>query len=103
MSTNTVRVIAQFTVLADKVEPFITAARATLVVPSRRDAGCLSYDLWQDSADPTRFVMVEEWDSAAGLQAHLAQPWLQQAVAALRPLGAGAVEVHHYHSVTPER
>jgi len=101
MATDTVRVIAHFTVLRDKTDEFIAAARTTLVEPTRREAGCRSYDLWQDATDPTRFVMVEEWDSEAALQRHLALPTLQQAVAALRPLGAGPIEVWRYRSVAP--
>ena len=101
MASSTVRVIAHFTVLRDKVDEFIAAARATLVEPTRREAGCRSYDLWQDAADPTRFVMVEEWESEAALQQHLTLPTLQRAVAALRPMGAGPIEVFRYQSVTP--
>jgi quinol monooxygenase YgiN len=101
MSTERVRVIAHFTILADKIEAFIAAARATLVEPTRREPGCLLYDLCQDAAEPTRFALVEEWENAAALQRHLAQPALQAAVAALRPMGASPIEVHHYRSVAP--
>lgn len=41
-----------------------------LVAPTRKEAGCLQYDLHQDQNDPSTFIFLEEWESAAHLQAH---------------------------------
>lgn len=43
-----------------------------LLAPTRAEAGCLVYDLHQDTEDPTVFVFHEAWESAAHLDAHLA-------------------------------
>jgi quinol monooxygenase YgiN len=88
MSDATVRVHASFAVRADQVDAFLEEARRSLVEPTQREPGCLEYDLWQDAADPTRFAMVEAWESAEHLAAHLAQPSLQAAVAKLAPMAA---------------
>ena len=86
MAQQTVRVVARFAVKAEHVEAFIDAAEKTLVAPTQGEPGCIEYALWQDVADPTRFAMVEEWESEEALGTHLAQESLQQAVAKLLPM-----------------
>jgi quinol monooxygenase YgiN len=41
-----------------------------VVEPSRRDPGSLRYELFQDQADPRRFVFVEHWASPADQERH---------------------------------
>ncbi len=94
MSDGTVRVFASFAVKADQVDAFLEAARKTLVEPTQSEAGCIEYDIWQDAADPTRFAMVEAWESEEHLSTHLAQPSLQAAVAKLAPMAAEPPTVH---------
>ena len=45
-----------------------------LVAPTRREAGCLQYDLHLDKQQPGMFVFVERWESEAHLGAHLQTP-----------------------------
>jgi quinol monooxygenase YgiN len=99
MATSTVRVIATFAVRPEHVDEFIRVARETLVVPTRAEPGCLRYDLWQDAADRTRFAMVEEWESAAALDTHLARESLRAAVARLTPMAAESPKVSRFRSV----
>ena len=40
------------------------------VEPTRKEEGCLRYDLFADLSDPTRFTFIEEWTSAEALDAH---------------------------------
>lgn len=41
-----------------------------VVIGSQEEEGCLSYNLYQDITDPTKFVMVEEWKSQAAIDFH---------------------------------
>ncbi len=91
-----IRVIATFAVRPEYVDDFIAVARATLVEPTRREDGCVQYDLCQDVADPTRFVMIEAWDSEAALEAHLARESLHAAVARLAPMAAEQPKVARF-------
>lgn len=100
MAEPNVRVVARFAVKPDQVDAFIAAARKTLVEPSRRDAGCIQYDLCQDAADPTRFAMIESWESEAALEAHLGQPWLHAAVTKLVPMGTEPPSVQRLRPVS---
>jgi len=100
--TATIRVIANFAVRSEHVDEFVRVARETLVAPTRREPGCLQYDLWQDAADSTRFAMVETWESAAALDAHLARPTLRIAVDRLTPMAAEAPKVARFRSVADD-
>jgi quinol monooxygenase YgiN len=102
MSTRKARVIANFTVKPDKTDEFIRGARELLIAPTRKEAGCIQYDLWQDDADPTRFSMVETWENDGALAAHLSQPGLQTAVGRLMPLASGAPEIRRLRSVSDD-
>ncbi|HEV2914885.1 MAG TPA: putative quinol monooxygenase [Pyrinomonadaceae bacterium] len=42
-----------------------------LVAPSRRESGCLNYDLHQSIDDPTLFLFYENWTSREDLERHL--------------------------------
>jgi quinol monooxygenase YgiN len=98
MSSKTVRVVAHFAIRPDKIDEFIRAATAALVTPTRREPGCIEYDLCQDISDPTRFAMVELWESEAALDTHLALPSLQEAVMRLTPMAAEPPKVHRLRS-----
>lgn len=99
MSQSGVRVVARFKVKPGREDEFVALAREALVEPTQREPGCIAYDLFRDEADPSCFAMIEAWESADALAAHLAQPSLQEAVSKLVPLGDGAIEVRRYRSL----
>jgi len=41
------------------------------------EEGCIGYQINRDRADPRRFVFIEEWQSQADLDRHLAAPHMQ--------------------------
>ena len=47
-----------------------------LLEPTRKEQGCLRYDLHRDNDKPGHFLFFEDWTSMALLQAHLASPHL---------------------------
>jgi len=47
-----------------------------LLQPSRKDKGCISYDLHKSLDDPGLFVFYETWESKELLGAHLETPHL---------------------------
>jgi len=49
----------------------VQAAFAPAIVASRAEPGCVRYDLFADSSNPQRLVMVEEWASKAALELHM--------------------------------
>ncbi len=53
-------------------EAIVEEALKTLVVASRDDRGCLSYDLFASDSTPGTFVTIERWQSQEDLDAHMA-------------------------------
>ena len=66
-----VKVIAKFFVKEDKVEEFLKLA-GELVQESRKEEGCINYNLVQDLNNKQILVMLEEWESAGILKTHMA-------------------------------
>jgi len=44
----------------------------TLVDDTRKETGCIRYDLFRDTQDPDIFVFVEEWETRARWEDHMA-------------------------------
>jgi len=42
-----------------------------MVAETRKEDGCIQYELYRDSADETHFVFDESWESQAHLDAHM--------------------------------
>ncbi len=60
----------------------------SLVAPSRKDAGCLNYDLHEGLNTPGLFMFHENWASKAHLDEHLKKPDLQAALARVAHMAA---------------
>jgi quinol monooxygenase YgiN len=57
-----------------------TALRQALlaaVPPTRKEKGCLNYDLHEVQNEPGRFLFHENWTSRAELDAHIASPHIK--------------------------
>ena len=48
-----------------------------LVEPTRKEAGCISYDLHEDVANKASFMFYENWESKFALDEHIQTPGLQ--------------------------
>src|SRR5688572_7698061 len=67
-----------------------------LLAPTRAEAGCILYELMQNTADPTDFTFYEEWESDALLDRHAASPHLASTFAALDGHLAAPPDVRRY-------
>lgn len=73
---GTVVLVVEFSARPDTVEE-LRGRLLTLVGLTRGEQGCLRYDLHGHPDDPLRLTFVEEWVSAAALDAHDRTPWVQ--------------------------
>jgi quinol monooxygenase YgiN len=92
------RVIARVKAKSDHVAE-AREILSTLVEPTRREPGCVSYELLQNSADPTDFVFIEQWASAAAERAHFATPHVSSALQRLSGLLAAEPEICRYNTI----
>jgi quinol monooxygenase YgiN len=74
-----VKVIAKATIKEDKVEGFKSSI-SELVAETRKEDGCLSYQLFQDVKDKKVLTFIEEWDSMEALERHMNSKHFQEAL-----------------------
>ena len=60
---------AQVFIKPEKVDAFVAATK-DLIEKSRAEAGCISYSLYQDPQDKTKFLFFEEWKNQAAVDFH---------------------------------
>jgi quinol monooxygenase YgiN len=66
------------------------------LAPTRREAGCIQYDLHVDKDDPASFAFYERWADEAVLEAHLKTPHITEGFAAMATLIADAPVIRKY-------
>jgi|ERR1017187_8735844 quinol monooxygenase YgiN len=76
MSAKTITVVATFQARPGK-EAELKNALIGLVTPTRKEAGCINYDLHASPEDPAKFLFHENWASQAHLDAHLQSPQIK--------------------------
>jgi quinol monooxygenase YgiN len=86
-------VVAVFRALPEAVDE-LGDRLAGLVTATRREAGCVRYDLHVDIADPLRFVFVEEWADSDALAAHNGSEHLRALLTDLPRLAEEAPQVY---------
>lgn len=59
------------------MEDMVRQELLSLVDPTRREPGCISYDLHQAPDDKSFFVFYENWKSRENLDRHLEMPYLK--------------------------
>ena len=98
MAVRTIHVVAHHVARADKVEE-LKEVLLGLIAPTRREAGCVTYELLQSRSDPTEFTFVEEWTSDLELDTHLQSSHVQQALARFAELTALPAVLRRYDRV----
>src|SRR5882757_3848468 len=93
-----VHVVVKVVAKADAVSD-VRSIVLTLAEKSRAEAGCTSYEVVQDLAAPETFLLVEEWENLAALEAHNKTAHFHEAVAKSVPLLASALEVGRYGKI----
>lgn len=63
-------IVARIEAKADKIE-LVKTALLKLIEPSRKEKGCIQYDLHQDNDNPKVFIFYENWESRALWQSHM--------------------------------
>jgi quinol monooxygenase YgiN len=87
--------IVRFQVKEGQQKAMLAAAKPC-VKASRKEKGCLSYELHQDIADPTKFVFYERWKSPRDLAAHLKAEHTKKLITAVGKLVEGKPEFGAY-------
>ena len=87
MNATSLTVVAQIRAKPGN-ESLVRQQLLSLIAPSRKDAGCLNYDLHEALDHPGQFLFHENWASKAHLDQHLQKPDLQAVLAKVGELVA---------------
>lgn len=64
------KLIAEDFIESDKVE-LVLPFYEELVEKTKKEIGCISYELYRDIKDPSHFIFIEEWRDVNALDAHV--------------------------------
>jgi len=81
MSNNTLNVVAIAETSPEKAEDLKSVCLG-LIDLTRKETGCISYELYQDVTNPGKFTFIENWQSKEHLEAHLKTQHMADAGAA---------------------
>jgi quinol monooxygenase YgiN len=96
---KTLTVTATFQARPGK-EAELRAALIGLVATTRKEAGCVNYDLHVSPEDPAKFLFHENWTSEALLEAHLAAPHVQALLPRVNELCTGFPEIKTWERIS---
>jgi quinol monooxygenase YgiN len=88
-------IVANIIAKANKVE-LVKAELFKLIETTRKEAGCVNYDLHQDNANPAHFMFYETWETRELFQTHMSNQHLKDYMAATD----GAVDVFTLNEMT---
>jgi quinol monooxygenase YgiN len=69
MAKTVLGVVARIVARPESVEK-VREGLTSLLEPTRRETGCILYELMQNEADGTDFTFYEEWTDGVALDAH---------------------------------
>lgn len=98
MPAISLRVVARIKARAETVSE-VRELLSSLVGPTRKESGCITYELLQNRKDPTDFTFVEEWESDAALESHAASDHLKAIGPKLQPVVAEPPDIRTYSVV----
>lgn len=90
-----IRVVAHIQARAEVLEQ-VREILLGFIEPTRREEGCIAYELFENNADPCDLTFIEEWTSDAALDAHLQTPHLRDGAARLANLLTAAPDIRRY-------
>ncbi len=93
--TKTIRVVALF-IAKEGCDKQVLDLLESLIAPTRREKGCLQYELHQSTTNPRDIAFIEEWTSEEDLDRHLASSHILALGPNIHPLIAGAPDIRRY-------
>ncbi len=77
MENNVLTLVARIEAKSEHID-LVKTELVKLIKPTRREDGCLQYDLHQDNQRPEIFLFYENWASHEQWQAHMNNEHLKQ-------------------------
>ena len=98
MADRPLRVVARINAKSDKVDE-VRELLSALVEPTRKEVGCITYELLQNRNDPTDFTFVEEWASESAFDSHGISDHIKALAPKLQPIVTEPPDIRIYSLV----
>jgi len=98
MNTKQVTLLATFKARPGK-EAELRKTLLALIPPTRKEDGCIDYDLHVATDDPSKLFFYENWTSKAHLEKHGETPHLQDLVKRLDELCAEPLQLTYWEKI----
>lgn len=93
-----VKVIAKFFVDQNKIDQFIKLSKE-LIENTRKESGCIKYELFEDTTKNTIFSIIEEWENTQALDAHFNSKHFIKLIPQLELIVTQRIEVNIYKQI----
>ena len=93
-----IRIMARISSRADSTRE-LQGILTALVDPTRKEPGCISYDLFQNEETASEFVTIERWADQAAADAHMTTKHVSEAIAEARNLLAQPPLIHRFRQL----
>ncbi|HSP47128.1 MAG TPA: putative quinol monooxygenase [Clostridiaceae bacterium] len=80
-----IKIVAKYRLKPGVREEYLELAKE-LVEETRKEAGCLTYDLYEDITEPLILAMLEEWKDEEAIDAHMESEHMKRIIPSLRAL-----------------
>lgn len=74
----------------------VIALYQELIAETRKEQGCISYELYQDIDNPCIFAVIETWENKACLEAHFEAAHFKRLVPEIGKLKISEKDMHVY-------
>lgn len=93
-----IRVVALFNAKPNKIDE-LKATLKGFIEPTRKEEGCIFYELQQNKENPLDFVFVEEWKDELTLARHLESPHIREAGPKIGDLVTSPPDIRRYRLI----
>lgn len=90
-----IKAVAKSYVKESEVEKFIEYA-SIMIEETRKEPGCIRYELYRDIEDDTIFTFIEEWESKKDLEVHFETPHFKKYIPVMNGMHSQDGEVNIY-------
>jgi quinol monooxygenase YgiN len=90
-----IHIVARIVAQEDKVVE-VKELLLSLIEPTRKEEGCISYQLLENKKDPTDFTFVEAWASQDAINEHFATSHVQAVLSKAPALLSKAPDIQQY-------
>ena len=93
-----IKVVAKNFAKEDKIDEIIELSKE-LVEITRKEKGCIKYEMYQDEQDATILTMIEEWENKEALEEHLKSEHFNRIVPRMGKLMLKEADINIYNKL----